>query len=83
MGSFGTVALQAIWTMLENCAPGHTRKAKTHNWVIRYRGKTYPSFPLGPHGKRENPEIEVGHVKRMVRFLGILECAKAHLEQLR
>lgn len=83
MGSFGTIALQAIWTMLENCAPGHAREPKTHYWVIRFGDKTYPTFPLGPHGKRNNPEIQVGHVRRMARFFGILECAKDQLAQLR
>lgn len=83
MGSFGTIALQANWQMLERCAPGHTRQMRTHHWVIRFNGKTYPTLPLGPHGKRENPEIQIGHVRKLARHLGILECAKSVLEQLR
>jgi len=66
--------------MLDECAPGHQRKATTHNWRITYNGKTYPSFPLGPHGKRENPDIEIGHIKKMARALGIYDCARNHLD---
>lgn len=83
MGSFGTVSLKEIWQMLEHCAPGHTRQMRTHHWVIRYKDKTYSALPLGPHGKRENPEIELGHVRKMSRHLEILDCAKSALSQLR
>jgi hypothetical protein len=82
VGSFGTVALKDVWSMLEQCAPGHTRKQTPHNWRITYRGQVYPSFPLGPHGKRVNPPIEIGHIKKMARMLGILDCAKSVLPQL-
>ena len=68
--------------MLEHCAPGHTKKATDHHWRIAYDQKLYPAFPLGPHGARKNPEIQVGHVRKMARFLGILACAKQQLPQL-
>jgi len=83
MSSFGTVPLNDIWAMLDHCAPGHTRKQRQHNWAITWKGKTYPRLPLGPHGKRQNPGIQVGHVKNMARFFGILECAKGQLPQLK
>lgn len=84
MNSFGQVALKDIWRMLDDCAPGHTRKAREHNHLIRFAGRTFSSLPLGKHGKRENPEIEVGHVKQMVRQLAIdLDCVKRHLPQLK
>jgi hypothetical protein len=69
--SFGQVPLKKIWELLDQCAPGHTRKARVHNYVVRYNGKTYPTLPLGQHGKRENPPIQIGHVRQMVRQLGI------------
>ncbi len=69
--------------MLDECAPGHTRKQREHNWLITYQGHSFPGLPLGPHGARKNVSIQVGHVKRMVRILGIEECAKKKLERLR
>jgi hypothetical protein len=84
MSSFGQVALKDIWKMLDDCAPGHTRKAREHNHLIQFAGRAFPSLPLGKHGKRENPRIEVGHVKQMVRQLEIdQDCVKGHLPQLR
>jgi len=78
--SHGTIALKRIWGMLDACAPGHRRSAKIHNWCIQYDGKTFPSLPLGPHGKRENPDIQIGVVKQMVRHLGISwECFNKHI----
>ncbi len=82
MGSTGTVGLKTVWAMLGHCAPGYTVKQTKHYWQITYAGRTYPSFPLGKHGKRENPPIQVGHVKRMVRYFSILDCAKGVIEQL-
>ncbi|MBI5486271.1 MAG: hypothetical protein HY905_02945 [Deltaproteobacteria bacterium] len=83
MPSSGTVALLAIWAMLDACAPGHTRRQRVHNWLIRWGDRAYPRLPVGEHGRRQNPEIEVGHVKQMVRLFGIEECAKRFLERLR
>ena len=74
MGSYGQVALQEIWAMLDKCAPGHTRKLGTHYYRIQYNGRVYPSFPKGEHG-HSNPLIQKGHIKRMARFLQIYECA--------
>jgi hypothetical protein len=82
LSSHGTVSLKEIWAMLDACAPGHTRKERDHNWCIRFGTKSYPSLPKGPHGRRENPAIQVGHVKNMARHLGILDCAKQRLEGL-
>jgi hypothetical protein len=83
MVTFGQVPLKEIWAMLEECAPGHTVKTRDHNHCVRWSGKTYPSLPRGKHGRRDNPPIEVGHVKQMVRQLGIdPECVKRTLPQL-
>lgn len=83
MGSTGTVALQEIWRMLNRCAPGHQVTQTNHHWCIRYGGKTYPSLPLGDHGARKNPDIQVGHIKKMARTLDIYPCAQETLPQLR
>jgi hypothetical protein len=69
--------------MLRKCAPGFTIEPKKHKNIDRFHGLTYPRFPRGPHGKRQNFGVEVGHVKSMVRFFGIQECAETMLEQLR
>ena len=82
MGFVGTIALKAIWARLDQCAPGHTRTKTDHHWCIRFGDRTYPTLPLGPHGRRENPDIETGHVRKMARHLGLMPCAKAVLPQL-
>ena len=80
MASHGTVALKSIWKMLDACAPGYTREKRPHNWCVRYNGKTFPSLPVGEHGRRENPDIQIGVVKQMIRQLGIsAECVAKHL----
>ncbi|MEW5743169.1 MAG: hypothetical protein AB1938_29915 [Myxococcota bacterium] len=80
MSSFGTVGLKRIWDMLEHCAPGFEKKKTTHNWRVTWNGNCFPSLPLGPHGKRDNAEIQVGHIKKMARTLGIYDCALAFLD---
>lgn len=82
MGSKGTVNLKSIWAMLDECAPGHTRHERDHNWIIRFGEKVYPALPNGPHGK-SNPPIQIGHVRKMVRALEIGDCAGRLLEILR
>jgi hypothetical protein len=79
MTSVGTISLKQIWAMLDHCAPGHTRSAKLHHWWITFGEKTYRSLPLGRHGRRANPEIEVGHVRKMVRHLSVSDCAAKFL----
>lgn len=69
--------------MLDACAPGAIRTLRDHNWRVVWGPRTYPSFPRGEHGKT-NPEIEVGHIRKMIRHLGIdMECAKRHLQILK
>lgn len=82
MSSSGTITLDEIWAMLDACAPGHKRKQRDHNWIITYKDKTYPSLPVGEHGARRHVSIQVGHVKKMVRILGIADCAKKKIERL-
>lgn len=68
--------------MLDDCAPGAVIVPKPHhNWVVWNR-RTYRGLPRGKHGARKNPEIEVGHVKRMARFFEILPCAQSRIPAL-
>lgn len=70
--------------MLDDCAPGHTVVTRVHNYVVRYKERSFPRLPLGAHGKRDNPDVEVGHVKQMVRQLELpTDCVKRHLPQLK
>lgn len=75
------VSHSAVWKMLRKCAPGHTRELKTHYYWIGYKDKTYRSFPKGAHGSKD-PDVELGHVRKMARHLEILDCAKKYLPQL-
>jgi hypothetical protein len=59
--------------MLKDCAPGSTVRLANHSRVVRFAGKAYPSLP-----KFDN--IEYGHVRKLVRFLGIsVDCAAKYL----
>jgi len=75
MGSNGTVKMKAVLEMLQHCASGFEIDEKTHHHSIKFNGKCYPALPKGRHGKRHNPEIQIGHVKKMARHLGIYDCA--------
>lgn len=68
--------------MLDECAPGYSIERKVHRQWVRYKEKTY-HLPKGQHG-RKDPEIEKGHIKRMVNHLEIdWACATRHLPVLR
>lgn len=83
MTSSATVRMSAIRQMLVVCAgSAMIEPKKHHNWVtvgpLVYRG-----LPLGKHGSRKNPEIEIGHVRQMIRYLKINEdCAKKQIPAL-
>lgn len=66
-----TVRLNDVWRMLDNCAAGYTRTASREYWNVKYNGLSYRSLPLGPHGRRNNPETESGHVRSLVRFFAL------------
>lgn len=84
MSSSGEIRHKAVWAMLEECAPGYSKLTapRRHYWTIQYNGKTYPGFPLGTR-KSKHPTVQVGHIKKMARHFGILECAKSVLQQLK
>lgn len=83
MSSFGTIPLSQIWAMLDVCLPGHTRTERVHNWLIRSGDRAYPRLPRNAHQKRTNPDVQIGHVRHLVRFFEIEDCARLQLEQLR
>ena len=64
-----------IVRMLEKCAPGHDIRRTTHGRRVHFNGKVFPDLT-----KFDN--IELGHVKKMCRHFGILECAKKHIPAL-
>lgn len=75
------VRLDDVWRMLDHCLPGYTAAEKPHHWSVRHQGRVYPRLPLGPHGRRHNPEIEAGHVRSLVRFFGIpRDCYAAFVD---
>lgn len=65
------VRLNDVWTMLKDCLPGFEPIEKPHRWNVKYKGRIYHEIPLGRHGDRQNPEIETGHIRGLIRFFGI------------
>ncbi len=64
-----SIAFDDAIKMLEKCAPGYTIRLANHSHVVTYNNLVYPSLP-----KFKN--LEIGHIRKMARHLGILECAK-------
>ena len=80
MGASTFVALKLVWSMLDECLPGWKPRSTEHNHrIFAPDGRIYPSLPLGEHGHRRDAEIKAGHVRNMVRFFGIEQCARAAL----
>lgn len=67
------VSFADVERMLASCCPGHTVELKTHFRKITCGAFVYPTFP-------KHDEVEAGHVRKMSRVLGILECAKKFLK---
>ena len=78
MPSFGQVRLDDVFEMLAECLPDFTYRERTHHICVWGGGRCYPALPKGAH-KRAKREIQAGHVKKMARHFGILECAKRFL----
>lgn len=81
MGTKGTVRLNEVWVMLDVCLPSYRAKQKPHHWWV-HGGRKRAILPLGKHGQRRNPEIEVGHIRHLCNAFDILDCAKEQLEIL-
>ena len=73
--------------MLDECAPGHSRIPTDHHYCARYKGREFPTLPLGEHGKGRKSgrnEIKVGHLRQLVRQLVIdPECARRVVPRLK
>lgn len=69
--------------MLDECLPDYKTRQAKHNWIVMHNGKTFRGLTLGKHGPRTNPEVQVGLVKKLVRFFEVQECAGQHIERLR
>jgi hypothetical protein len=84
VGTHGRVRLSSIFEMLRKCAPGFHSQETDHYIRITYNGLTFPDLPRGEHGRRDGrAEIQRGVVKKMVRYLGIADCARMEIEALR
>ncbi|MEE8584837.1 MAG: hypothetical protein V3T83_08300 [Acidobacteriota bacterium] len=81
MASTGQIQFKLVKKMLENCAKGYSMNPQTHRIWVYYDGRE-ASLPKGPHGKRRNRSIEIGHIRHMVHHFQIEECASQHLPQL-
>jgi hypothetical protein len=65
-----TVSISEVGRMLDKCALGHTIRRTTHGKVVAFNDKVYRDLP-------KFDEIEIGHIRKMVRHLGIdKECAR-------
>ena len=67
-----STSLSQVLKMLDECAPGYTIRLANHSRVIHFGGKVFPTYPK--HDPTEN-----GHIRKLVRFFGIEECAAKHL----
>jgi hypothetical protein len=73
------ISWKEVKAMLDACAPGWRYVDKTHKRWVYFRDLPDAfRLPLGKHGRRENPEIQPGHVKGLARYFGVYECAKRY-----
>ena len=60
----GLVKLSEIRALLAACAPGATIQTNLHHHWVHFKEKTFRRLPLGKHGARIDPEIEIGYVRQ-------------------
>ena len=73
-----------VWRMLEACLPGHRRELKTHHVWVTFQERRF-NLPAGPHGKQRGGnryDIELGHIRHLVRMFDIWDCARKHIPDL-
>jgi hypothetical protein len=66
-----STSLSEVLKMLDECAPGYSIRLANHSRVIHFNGMLYRTFP-------KHDPVENGHVRKLVRFLRISECASKH-----
>jgi len=75
-----------IKAMLDVCAEGWTSSIKDHNRIIIWKKKT-AKLPLGAHNDRgdrqSSAEIQPGHIRKLSRIFGIIECAYREIPKLK
>jgi len=67
------IKLNKVKEMMKHCAPGYWSVEKEEYIQFHYNGKAFWNFPRGKHGGK-NPQIEDGHIRKMARHLGVIEC---------
>jgi hypothetical protein len=77
MVSSGQISSRKILDILERCAPSHATKDTTHKRFVYFDGKV-AVLPLGPHGRRKKYDLELGHVKKLIRLFDIGDCVREH-----
>lgn len=71
-----TASYADILEMLRKCASMATVRIATHSRVVTYNGRVYRKFP-----KHDN--IELGHIRKMIRYLAIdKDCAATYIQNL-
>ena len=70
--------------MLKKCAPGYRLIPGKHLDRIVWNGLVFPALPKGAHGKRSGRgEVQRPIARKLIRDLGIEDCAKAEIAALR
>ena len=77
MVSSGQVSFRKISEILDRCAPDHITKDTTHKRFVYFGGKM-AVLPRGPHGRRKKYDIEIGHVKQLIRLFNLCDCVRTH-----
>ena len=75
----------AVFAMLDECAPGHTRRVGNHRLVVTWRGASYLGLPQGPGGGAAVAAVvlDYARIRKAVRMLGIdPDCAQRHFAGL-
>jgi hypothetical protein len=83
VATLGLIPWKTVQKMLNACADGWRFRDKKHKRWLYYGDREPFKLPLGPHGKRQQHDLQIGHIRGLVRHLGISDCAAQHIEQLR
>ena len=81
MSSSGQIRWKSLRRHLDVLLPGWTLRVSDHRRYVSFAGQV-AQLPKGGHGK-SNPEIEIGHVKRLFRAFDRLDEARERIPQLR